>query len=239
MIKRNIVTSEDGSKTLRLEDFEESYHSMFGALSESRHIYIGCGFNYLMEQLPPLNKISILEVGLGTGLNCLLTALDVKGRKGIEVDYTTVEKYPVTKEEALALDHPSQFDNNREEAAGISVEIHSSPWGIKTNIMPQFSLLKIEDDLIRFIDKGINPKVQGYQFDLIYFDAFAPDIQPELWSEEVFRKIFEVTKPGGILVTYSSKGIVKRALREAGFIVSRLKGPKGKRHVLRAVKELL
>jgi len=239
MIKRNIVTSEDGSKTLKLEDFDESYHSLFGALSESRHIYIGCGLNFLKDQLPPQNIISILEVGLGTGLNCLLTALEVKENKETEVNYTTVEKYPVTMEEALALDHPSLFDDNREAAASLSLKIHESPWGTNTNIMPHFSLLKIEDDLIRFIDKEINPTVTKYQFDLIYFDAFAPDIQPELWSEDTFKKIFKVTKPGGVLVTYSSKGIVKRALREAGFIVSRLKGPKGKRHVLRAVKELL
>ncbi len=238
MINRNVVTSEDGSKTLKLEGFDESYHSMFGALAESRHIYIECGLNYFMKKTLNKNNISILEVGLGTGLNCLLTALYLKNHSEVEISYTAIEKYPVTKEEAIALDHPSLFDAEMDVAYGLSLAIQDSPWGVKTNIMPNFSILKVEDDLISFIDRDINPTFPGFKFDIIYFDAFAPEIQPELWSKDVFKKLIEVTKPDGIFVTYSSKGIVKRALREVGFVVSRLKGPKGKRHILRAQKGL-
>ena len=239
MINRNVVTSEDGSKTLKLEGFDESYHSMFGALAESRHIYIGCGLNYFMERTLHKKNISILEVGLGTGLNCLLTALYLKNHPEIDINYTAIEKYPVTKEEVNALDHPSLFGNETKAAYSLSKAIHDSPWGIKTNITPNFSLIKVEDDLIRFIDKDYNSNFPGIKYDIIYFDAFAPEIQPELWSDDIFKKIIEITKPNGILVTYSSKGVVKRALREAGFIVSRLKGPKGKRHIIRAEKGLL
>jgi tRNA U34 5-methylaminomethyl-2-thiouridine-forming methyltransferase MnmC len=239
MIKRNIVTSGDGSKTFKLEDFDESYHSMFGALAESRHIYIGCGLKYLMEKTPLRGKIRILEVGLGTGLNCMLTALELRNHPEIEIDYTAVEKYPVTNEEVIALDHSSLFSDEKEEAKVLSVKIHNSPWEIKTSVLPNFSLLKIEDDFVHFVNNSCNPDISEYKFDLIYFDAFAPEIQPELWSEDIFKKIIGVTETEGILVTYSSKGIVKRALREAGFTVSRLKGPKGKRHIIRAEKTLL
>lgn len=237
MINRKIVTSEDGSRTLKLDDFDESFHSLFGAFTESRHIYTGCGLEYIIQKSTGQKRIiNILEVGLGTGLNCLLTAMTAKNNPDIFINYTAVEKYPVTIAEAKELDHPSLFEDERDTAKKISVKIHNSPWGEDVKLLPNFTLKKVEMDFLCFINKKSFTTMSGSPFDLIYFDAFAPDIQPELWSEDLFIKVFEETKQGGVLVTYSSKGIVKRALRSAGFTVARLKGPKGKRHILRAEK---
>lgn len=237
MINRKIVTSEDGSRTLKLDDFDESFHSLFGAFTESRHIYTGCGLEYIIQKSTGQKRIiNILEVGLGTGLNCLLTAMTAKNNPDIFINYTAVEKYPVTIAEAKELDHPSLFEDERDTAKKISVKIHNSPWGEDVKLLPNFTLKKVEMDFLCFINKKSFTTMSGSPFDLIYFDAFAPDIQPELWSEDLFIKVFEITKQGGVLVTYSSKGIVKRALRGAGFTVTRLKGPKGKRHILRAEK---
>lgn len=237
MINRKIVTSEDGSRTIKLDDFDESFHSLYGAFSESLHIYIGYGLEYIIQKSTGQRRIiNILEVGLGTGLNCLLTAITAVKNPEVFFNYTAVEKYPVTIAEAKQLDHPSLFEDKRNTAEKISYIIHNSPWGEDVKILQNFTLNKVEMDFLDFIKAETLSKISGLSFDLVYFDAFAPDIQPEMWSEELFVKVFEMTKQDGVLVTYSSKGIVKRALRSAGFAVARLKGPKGKRHILRAEK---
>lgn len=230
-MKRRVVTSEDGSRTLSLTDADESYHSMFGAITESRHIYTGAGLEYLVSTLGEDKSIRILEIGFGTGLNCLLTALHAYENPAVSLHYTTIEKYPVTPEEIEMLDHPSLFEKTRHKAKILSAAIHGAAWEEESAVLKNMTLLKIEDDICDAL-----PKLVAGKFNLVYFDAFAPDLQPELWSHENFKTIFESMEKGGVLVTYSSKGVVKTALREAGFEVSRLKGPKGKRHMVRAVK---
>lgn len=232
-MRRHIITSEDGSKTLALEEFQESYHSVHGALSESMHIFIKEGLFYYLDKYSERSQISILEAGLGTGLNCLLTAIELRNYPLKKmVQYTSVEKYPVTLGEAELLDYPALFPGN-DEAGDIYKTIHGSTWNSMTDISESISLLKIKNSFEEEF-----PKLSYQSIDIVYYDAFSPETQPELWSDSIFREIFRALKPGGILVTYSSKGIVKRALRESGFEVKRLQGPKGKKHIVRAEKPL-
>ncbi len=209
-----IRTTEDGSQTLIHPIIGDSYHSLHGAVAESEHIYIGAGLGSVT-----LGDISILEVGFGSGLNALLT-LRATERTGQSVRYTGVELYPISQDMAQRMDYAAQPN---------FLELHGSPWGEWCDITPSFKLLKECVDLVEY--------APGSNFDLVYFDAFAPDSQPELWSEVIFERIYASMNRGGVLVTYSSKGVVKRALRGVGFQVSRLAGPVGKRHIVRAVKK--
>ncbi len=213
MDRPRIEITEDGSPTLIHSIIGDSYHSLHGALTESNHIYIGAGFDYLCG-----DDISILEVGFGSGLNAMLT-LRRSEATARRVHYIAIELYPLDIDTAEALEYSND---------PCFKLLHSCEWGADADITPNFTLRKECIDLLRYNFDGV--------FDLIYFDAFAPDSQPELWSEEVFRSIFNSMRSGGVLVTYSSKGVVKRALRSVGFEVTRLMGPVGKRHILRAVK---
>lgn len=215
----------DGSLTVRHEVLGELYHSDRGAIGEAEHIYIRAGFDRVVEAKNS-GQIFVFEVGFGTGLNCWLTYCRAMGAKiPIRVDYRAVELYPIGKEDAGRL--------NYTEDPAFS-ELHRVPWdGEAHAISDCFLLTKYRADLSAF-DFG---PLAGH-FEVVYFDAFAPDAQPELWSEVVMRKMYSILKPGGILVTYSSKGSVKRALRAAGFEVTRLPGALGKRHMVRAVKSL-
>lgn len=214
-----IKITEDGSHTLYVPELNEHYHSIHGAVQESSHIFIGCGLHYSREE-----TVKILEVGFGTGLNALLTAMDaLSARKGIE--YTTLEKYPLTSELIRELNY-SGFTGP--EGMLIFKKLHEAEWNIKVRISNNFVLEKIKMDLV-------TDQIEG-KYNLIYFDAFGPDKQPELWTREIFEKIAKVTMPGGILTTYSAKGEVKRNLKACGFEVSMLPGPPGKRQIIRAIK---
>ena len=209
--------SEDGSHTLYVPELDEHYHSVFGARTESMHVFIKSGLNLLDKQ-----DIKILEIGFGTGLNALLTALN-KGSKKIE--YHSIEKYPLSSETEDALVFsPNQTD----EETSVFKAIHEAPWNELTEIIPGFKLLKFEDDLLTV---QFNTK-----YDLVYFDAFGPDVQPELWTKEIFQEIFNLMNSNGILTTYSAKGAVRRAMQSAGFKVERLPGPPKKREMLRCTK---
>ena len=232
-MRRRVTTSEDGSNTLTLEDYNESYHSVHGALSESLHIFIREGLKYYISKYPERSDIAVLEAGLGTGLNCLLTAIELDNHLQMNsINYIAVEKFPVTVDEAELLDYPSLFPGNK-ESVSICKNIHSSPWNEITTLCEKMILEKVENSF-----EDAFPKIAGKSIDIIYYDAFSPETQPELWRDEIFKELFRALKPGGILVTYSSKGIVKRALRESGFKVKRLHGPKGKKHIIRAEKPL-
>ncbi len=210
-----VEETSDGSQTLIHPILGDSYHSLNGAVAESLHIYISAGMRSL-----PSAELSIVEVGFGSGLNAVLTAEEAQ-HSGRGVEYTSLELYPVSLDVAASMSYAE-----REHF----MPLHRAPWGARCSITPLFSLLKEQVDIIEY-DFGVE------RFDLVYFDAFAPDTQPQLWSEELFARIFCSLRSGGALVTYSSKGIVKRALRAAGFIVQRLAGPAGKRHILHARKE--
>ncbi len=217
MIK--LVITSDGSHTLYVPELKEHYHSVYGAVQESEFIFIRNGF-----EICKADPINIFEVGFGTGLNALLTAIQsIKGKR--PVSYTSIEKYPISEEMIKALNH-SIFAGY--EGKIIYNSIHSAPWNIMTNICRNFQLLKINEDFTSYSITG--------SYDLIYFDAFGPDKQPEMWTDNMFEKIASITNKEGILVTYSAKGAVKRSLRSNGFNVTLLPGPPGKRQMIRAVK---
>lgn len=214
-----IKITEDGSHTLYVPELNEHYHSIHGALQESLYIFIGCGLRFSREE-----AVNILEVGFGTGLNALLTAIDSTSvtRK---IQYTTLEKYPLAADLLSKLNY-SGFTGP--EGSIVFKKIHDAEWNTRVIISNNFILEKIKMDLV-------TDPVNG-KYNLIYFDAFGPDKQPELWRRQVFEKIAEVTASGGILTTYSAKGEVKRNLIACGFEVSMLPGPPGKRQIIRAIK---
>lgn len=220
---RKLVVTDDGSHTLKVEGLQEHYHSTFGAINESMHVFIKAGLNRVLQDKP--DELSILEVGFGTGLNALLTLLEQK-TQGVAMYYSAVEAYPLEEAIWTRLNYADIIGG--EDARTAFTKLHRCSWNDTTEIVPGFYLEKQDCKLDAFAaDKS---------FDLVYFDAFGPDVQPELWSEAIFRNIAGMTSPGGMLVTYSCKGSVKRALKAAGFQIEKLPGPKGKREILRGVK---
>jgi len=214
-----IIETSDGSHTIYVPELDEHYHSIHGAVQESTFIFIRNGFD-----ISDADPLCILEIGFGTGLNALLTAIHGLTERR-DIFYTTIEKYPLGGEIIESLNH-HRFAGA--EGKEIFNRIHAAEWNAMINICPNFSIKKIRTDLTEKRPEGI--------FDLIYFDAFGPDKQPEMWTPEIFRSIAEVTRPNGILVTYSAKGEVKRNLKACGFDVNLLPGPPGKRQMIRAVK---
>jgi len=198
---------------------DEHYHSIHGAIQESEHVFIKNGFDFSGS-----DPLHIFEAGFGTGLNALLTAIRNLNSKR-KVIYTAIEKYPVDDTILKSLNYHSFFG-----AKGLEIFrlIHASEWGKMSKIWNNFELIKVNGDIIKDPIKG--------RYGLIYYDAFGPDKQPQMWTTEVFSKIAEATLKDGIFVTYSSKGDVKRRLRACGFRVNLLPGPPGKRHIIRAVK---
>ena len=214
-----LIITSDGSHTIYVPELDEHYHSIHGAVQESNFIYIQSGF-----ETSSADPVNIFEVGLGTGLNALLTAQEsTLGSR--EVNYTAIEKFPVEESMLSSLNH-HLFTVSTEKA--LSELIHSATWGKWTRICKNFNLLKINADIT---DITIKEK-----YNLIYFDAFGPDKQPEIWTSKVFESIAAATEKDGIFVTYSAKGEVRRNLKACGFIVTLLPGPPGKRQIIRAVK---
>ncbi len=224
-MKREIIKTADGSTTIFLPEWNEHYHSKHGAIQEAQHVFIKMGLDYLVEKRS-LKKPAIMEIGFGTGLNALITVLEAENRS-LEVDYTGVEAYPVSKEEVTALNYPSAFPNKK--AVDYFTALHRAAWGEKEDITPFFKLTKKQQYFDEVQEKDC--------YDLIYFDAFGPRVQPDLWTEDIFSKMFAALREEGVLVTYSAKGSVRRAMQAVGFVVERLPGPPGKREMLRAVKK--
>ncbi|WP_437396970.1 tRNA (5-methylaminomethyl-2-thiouridine)(34)-methyltransferase MnmD [Flagellimonas lutimaris] len=219
-MKRRIITTGDGSKTIQIEDWDEQYHSKHGAVQEAYHVFIEHGLRLFQNE-----KINLLEIGFGTGLNAFITLLEAP-KQQLSIDYVGVEAFPVSKEEVGALDYCQQLDaNNHKEAFQ---KMHGSLWEETISITPDFSLLKQKKDFKEIDEENL--------FNLIYFDAFGARVQPELWTEEIFLKMYQALKENGVLVTYAAKGSVRRAMQAVGFTVERLPGPPGKREMLRAKK---
>ncbi len=221
-METKLVITGDGSTSLFIPDLDEHYHSIHGAIQESIHVFINAG---LIPILATKDEIQILEIGFGTGLNALLTGIESRNHT-TSIQYTSIEKYPISPEFINHLNFCTLLDNPN--CRDLFMKIHGSEWEKMTNIEHNFFLNKIKSDFkeIKFIDT----------FDLIYFDAFAPSAQPELWTEEIFRIMYNALKKNGVLVTYCAKGIVKRTMKSVGFDVIALPGPIGKREMTKAIK---
>ena len=222
-MKRSIITTSDGSKTIQIEGWNEQYHSIHGALQEAKHVYINAGLKTFLERQPKQNALTVLEIGLGTGLNALLTALESLNISQ-EICYHGIEAYPVEAEELQALEYHTLIGSD----PSIFQNIHNCSWHETHKILPHFSIVKRQ--------AFFSDIAEVNAFDVIYFDAFGPRVQPDLWIESIFKKMYEALRPNGILVTYCAKGSVRRCMQAVGFEVERLPGPPGKREMLRAIK---
>jgi len=210
-----IHPTTDGSHTLFVPEINEHYHSTNGAIQEARHVYINAGLNQCNEPI-----IRVLEMGFGTGLNALLTALEAEKRR-IQVIYTGLEKYPLLAEIINQL-------NYRDLSPEIFQKIHAVEWGKSLAITPFFSLQKIALDFADYDYPG--------PYDVVFYDAFAPDKQAEVWSQSFFSSIYNALNDNGILTTYCAKGEIRRRMQSIGFTVERIPGPLGKREMLRGRK---
>ena len=215
-----MLLTEDGSTTLYNEIIGEHYHSTHGAIQESQFIFIKDGLNECKK-----DEIHILEMGFGTGLNAFLTMLEAE-KTGKKIHYHTVELYPISVEQAKTLNFAQILAPEKNEDF---LKLHTSKWGEISKISTNFEMLKIQGD---FNSLDFNE----LRFDVVYYDAFSPEKQPELWSLDIFEKIFSHCNKEAILTTYCAKGYVRRNLQAAGFTVHRLPGPPGKREKLSAVK---
>ena len=222
-MKFEIKLTEDGSHTLFIPDLNEHYHSVHGAVQESIHVFINAGLRAVKRK-----QINLLEIGFGTGLNALLTYIESL-ENDLQINYITYEPFPLQRDVWQELNYPFIFDSGSH--VDVFSKLHEAPMRQQLAIGEKFQLYKIYEK----IEDAILPNAG---FHLIYFDAFAPQIQPRLWAHEVFKKIFNATNVGGMLVTYSAMGEVRRNLQKAGFNVERLPGPPGKREILRAEKVL-
>ncbi len=221
-MKKELIETEDGSTSLYVPDMDETYHSKHGAWTESSHIFIQHGFNFVEK-----NEVSILEIGFGTGLNALLTAHEAC-EKNTQVSFHTLEAYPVGKELVIQLNFEKEFNRIYPGKPCFFKQIHDVNWESWNEIHSCFSIYKEQVKLQEWEPKQ--------KYDLIYFDAFAPEKQSNMWSGEIFQQMFDVLKEGGVLTTYCAKGIVKRMLKAAGFTVKNYPGPPGKREITVAFK---
>lgn len=220
-MNREIIITGDGSPTIFVPELDEHYHSVHGALNESLHVFIQAGLSYRLEQK---KTIHILEIGLGTGSNLLLT-LDFIQSLPVQITYDALEPFPITNEIINSLGSSiTTFKCSKETFE----QIHNAEAGQPVTLSPKLSFTRLQETL---------QNVQlSKQYDLIYFDAFGPRAQPEMWEAANFDKLFRNMEPGGVLVTYCAKGSVRRTLQEIGFMVEKLPGPPGKREMLRATK---
>ena len=221
-MKREIIITDDGSTTIRIPDWDENYHSTHGAIQEAKHVFIKNGLDLFKNQ----DSISILEIGFGTGLNAFITFLETINKE--KVNYVGVEAYPISEEEIAQMNYVSELEAEKyQEVFDI---MHSCDSENQQTITKNFLLTKRKQFFQDIEDKN--------QFDLIYFDAFGFPLQPELWSEVIFKKMYEALLPNGVLVTYACRTPIRKAMLTAGFSVEKLPGAPGKREMLRATKRL-
>ncbi|CAM3937039.1 tRNA (5-methylaminomethyl-2-thiouridine)(34)-methyltransferase MnmD [Flavobacterium antarcticum] len=219
-MKREIVQTSDGSTTIYLPEWEENYHSKHGAIQEAKHVFIKNGFSQFKVE-----ELSILEIGFGTGLNAFITFLEAK-INAVKIHYTGVEAYPVEFNEIEQMNYVVELQATDFEQE--FEKMHTCEWNSNVKISETFYLNKRK--------QFFNEINDAEAFDLIYFDAFGYRVQPELWSTEIFQKMYNALKLGGVLVTYAARGVVKRSMIEVGFSVEKLAGPPGKREMFRASK---
>ena len=222
-MKRQVIETADGSQTLYLPEMDEQYHSVNGAITESKYVFIEKGYLFHNSNAP-----TIFEVGFGTGLNCLLTAvLAKKGKR--KTSYFAIDNFPIEQKLLQQLNYGHLIS---EKAKVLFNKIHNCEWNKTVQISAYFSLHKINSDLTQNSLENID------YCDIVYFDAFGPDKQPEMWEPKIFEKIYKIGSPGCVFVTYSAKGEVRRRLEASGFQMKRLPGPPGKIHMLRGIKKI-
>lgn len=220
-MESQLIATSDGSVTIYFPQWNESYHSKHGAIQEAYHVFIKNG----LEALADTPEISILEIGFGTGLNAFITLLESQKRRQ-KINYTGIEYFPVPEEIYVQLNYPELLVS--QEKHHTFLELHHCEWGRSIELSDLFTL---EKQQMKFEDIAFENR-----FDLIYFDAFGYRVQPELWSAEIFKKMFAALKNGGILTTYAARGVITRNMKEAGFIVKKTAGPIGKREMTVAYK---
>jgi tRNA U34 5-methylaminomethyl-2-thiouridine-forming methyltransferase MnmC len=219
-----LFVTGDGSHTVMSKQFDAMYHSRHGAIQETNTVFIEAGLKYLIDN--GYKEVSILEIGFGTGLNAYMTYLESQ-KQNITINYVTLETYPLSIEDVSQLNYPLLLDSLSSDS--IFIEMHTIPWEISTSIATNFYFQK------RFLDFLKIEEVN--QYDLIYFDAFAPEAQPELWDVDMFQKMYAALRKNGVMTTYCAKGIVKRNLKSVGFSLESLAGPPGKREMTRVTKK--
>ena len=218
MLRREVVRTADGSASISIPEWGETYHSRHGALQEAMHVFVRNGLDHFSSD------VSVLEMGFGTGLNALITYSQAQLRN-LTVHYTGIEAYPVTAEECRALNYSELAGNER-----VFFQMHEGPWNTPIALSPNFTLVKTlaRFEQIKYFD----------EFDLIYFDAFGFRFQPDLWSTSIFSLMYDALRPGGLLVTYACRGEIRRNMAAAGLIPCKLPGPPGKREMLQARKPI-
>lgn len=217
-----IFETADGSHSILSDQFGVTYHSKHGAVQEAQHVFINAA---LRMKATIQNNISILEIGFGTGLNALMTCLEAK-KRNLNIQYVTVEAYPISLETVQSLNYGAVLPHL--DATDFFTKIHEADWEIPTMITDNFTITKVK--------KRFEDLTYQNQFDIIYFDAFAPNSQPELWTKEFMQIMYNSLLPKGILTTYCAKGQVKRNMKAIGFLVEKLPGPPGKREMTRACR---
>ena len=241
-MKKDIVITEDGSHTLRVREIDECYHSTHGAVQESDYIFIKSALKHFLSVcrtdgysestadkrdkgifFGDRQEIRVLEIGFGTGLNVYLTLLEAE-KMNLMINYTSLELYPLSVEYASLLNYPELIDGDRE----LFEKIHHASWDEDNDITSFFVLHKVKTDFTEYVINGL--------YDVIYFDAFSPEKQPEMWMEDGFKMIYGHSDREAVMTTYCAKGAVRRAMQAAGFVMERLPGPPGKREILRARK---
>lgn len=220
-MKHEIIITKDGSTSIYIPEWDETYHSKFGAIQEAKHVFIKNGLALFEDVL----EISILEIGFGTGLNALITMLEAEKRQ-IKVNYVGVEAYPVALDEIVQLNYATQLEVPNRQAD--FERLHTLPWEETIEVTPYFTLTKRKQFFSDITDENA--------FDIVYFDAFGYNVQPELWNEAIFEKMYRALKSNGILTTYACRTTIKNAMQAVGFQTMKLPGAPGKREMLRAVK---
>lgn len=223
-MKRKIISTSDGSSTIYLPDWDEHYHSKHGAIQEAKHVFINKALEFFIAENNP-SEISILEIGFGTGLNAFLTLLYAEKHQ-INIKYTAVEAFPVKGDELEQLNYVSQL--NADEKKSLFKELHSCEWNVSRSITPYFSIKKQQKEFSEISDESV--------FNIVYFDAFGPRVQPELWTTKIFKLMYNALISKGVLTTYCAQGAARRNMIESGFDIEKLEGPPGKREMLRALK---
>ncbi len=229
MPKVELIETRDGSSSLFLPELNETYHSTHGALTESQYVFVDKGLNHFIEQNPEKKEISILEIGFGTGLNVWLTLIESgkwKTENCPKIHFTSLEKFPLDQGTVAQLNYKKGYSEKDQK---LFDKMHMAEWNTPVSIDENFTLTKLETDIHSF-----NPKPGS--FDVIYFDAFAPSRQPDMWTPEVLNKMYAATSGNGVFTTYCAQGQFKRDLKTAGYTIEELPGPPGKKEMTRGTK---